>query len=186
MILRHVSPFKSALYALCALCLLSVTHLHAQTPTPVDQAAQTQRVKAASESSKAAKSMYEESASKAKKQREYVKTYRAAISLVMKAEDDSVGSSSKWMIAAGKCQQSIDLLPKLKASSQGLNASDLPKGNILKAIDKVCGVIMKKAIIHLSAKECKSYHMLRRAYDYFETKDSATWTPLLKKIASCR
>ena len=186
MILRYVSPFKSAFYALCALCLLSFTHLHAQTPAPVDQTAQAKRVKAVSGSSTATKGMYEESASKAKKQREYVKTYREAISLVMKAEDDSVSSSSKWMIAAEKCQQAISLLPKLKASSQGLNASDLPKGNILKAIDKVCGVIMKKAITHLSAKECKGYHMLRRAYDYFETKDSATWAPILKKISSCR
>ena len=178
-------PITSALYTLCALCLLSASHLHAQTPTPIAPAAQTKQVKAAPDSSKVSKEMYEKRASQADKQREYVKTYREAISLVMKAEDASVASSSKWMIAAGNCQRAIGLLPKLKDLSQGLSASDLPKGNILKAVNKVCGIIMKKSLTHLSAKQCKSYYMLRSAYEYFEAQDSATWTPLLKKLASC-
>ena len=184
--------------ACTALCLLSAPLLHAQEPQSTGHAGlkpsvQTQATTKTQQpnakkipSADRAKSVYVNAASKAQKQREYIKVYREAISLIMRAEDVSLSSKTQWMAAAGSCQRVIALLPKLKGLSQGLSSSDLPKANLGEAIDKVCGKIMSSALGQLSAKQCGAYNTLRRAYDYFEDRDSATWAPRLKKLAPCR
>ena len=193
-----LSLLTSTLGAYTVLCFLSATLLHAQEPQSTGHAqlkpdvqkqttAQTQQPHTQKTPSPTqAKIVYENAAAKAGKQREYIKVYREAISLIMSAEDVSLSPKNQWMAAAGSCQRAIVLLPKLKGLSQGLSPSDLPKANLGKAVDQVCGKILNSALSQLDAKQCKAYQMLRRAYDYFKTRDSAAWAPRLRKLAHCR
>ena len=170
----------------CALSLFFSLHVvvaHAQEPTPHVKATPVLRVESKPNPLKKNK---DKPLSKHQGQKQYVKFYKDAISLIMKAEDDFIASPSRWMPAAAWCQRAIRLLPQLDQAAQGLDRSKLPKANIRKAIDQICIAIMDKALTQLNDKTCKGYRMIRGAFDYFETQDAARWKPRLKKFAACR